>query len=82
MVISEQTSWLGILDYRVRTRLFIFTSSRYNSYYLLSSRLLRKNVKTRIYRTIVSPVILYECEALSLTLREEQRQRVSESRVL
>jgi hypothetical protein len=45
---------------------------------LLSSRLLSKNLKIKIYRTI----ILYGCETWSLTLREECRLRVFENRVL
>jgi hypothetical protein len=49
---------------------------------LLSSRLLSKNVKIRIYKTINLPLVLYECETLSLTLREEHRPRVFENRVL
>jgi hypothetical protein len=43
---------------------------------LLSSRLLSKNLKVRIYKTIILPVVLYGCETLSLTLREEHRPRV------
>ena len=49
---------------------------------LLSSSLLSKNVKIKIYRTIILPVVLYGCETLSLTLREEHRLRVFENRVL
>jgi hypothetical protein len=49
---------------------------------LLSSRLLSKNVKIRVYRTVTLPVVLYGCESWSLTLREEQRLRVFENRVL
>jgi hypothetical protein len=49
---------------------------------LLSSRLLTKNVKIRIYKTIILPVVLYWCETWSLTLREEQRLGVFENRVL
>ena len=49
---------------------------------LLSSRLLSKNVKIKIYRTIILPLVLYGCETWSLTLREERRLRVSENRVL
>jgi hypothetical protein len=49
---------------------------------LLSSRLLSKNTKIRVYRTISLPVGLYGCETWSLTLREEQRLRVFENRVL
>jgi hypothetical protein len=49
---------------------------------LLSSRLLSKNFKIRIYKTIILPVVLYGCETSSLTLREEHRLRVFENRVL
>jgi len=48
----------------------------------LSSRLLSKNVKIKIYRTISVPVVLYGCETWSLTLREKRRLRVFENRVL
>jgi hypothetical protein len=43
---------------------------------LLSYRLLSKNVKIRIYKTIILPVVLYGCETWSLTLREEHRLRI------
>jgi hypothetical protein len=49
---------------------------------LLSSRLLSGNVKVKIYKTIIPPVVLYGCETWSLTLREEHRLRVSENKVL
>jgi hypothetical protein len=39
-------------------------------------------VKIKIYKTIILPVVLYECETLSLTLREEHKLRVFENRVL
>jgi hypothetical protein len=48
----------------------------------LSSPLLYKSVKIRIYNIIILPVVLYGCETLSLTLREEYRLRGSEGRVL
>jgi hypothetical protein len=35
--------------------------------------LLSKNLKIKIYRNIILPVVLYGCEAWSLTLREERR---------
>ena len=49
---------------------------------LLSSCLLSKNLKIKIYRTIILPVVLYGCETWSLTLREERRLRVFENMVL
>jgi hypothetical protein len=47
-----------------------------------SPNFLSKNVKIKIYRTIILPVVLYGCETCSLTLREERRLRVLENRVL
>jgi hypothetical protein len=48
----------------------------------MSSRLISKNLKIKIYKTVILPVVLYGCEAWSLTLRVEHRLRVSEDRVL
>jgi hypothetical protein len=44
--------------------------------------LLSKNVKIKVYRTVILPVVLYGCETWSPTLREERRLRVFENRVL
>jgi len=44
--------------------------------------LLSKNLKIKIYRTIILPVVLNECETWSLTLREERKLRVFENKVL
>jgi hypothetical protein len=41
-----------------------------------------KNVKIRIYKTIILPVVLYGCETWSLTLREKHRLKVFGNRVL
>jgi len=49
---------------------------------LLSSRLLSKNLKINIYRSIILPTVLYGCETWSLKLREESKLRVSENMVL
>jgi hypothetical protein len=49
---------------------------------LLSSRLLSKNIKLRIYKTIILPVVLYGCETWFLTLTEDHRLRVFENKVL
>ena len=43
---------------------------------------LSKNLKIKLYRTIILPVVLYGCESWSLTLREERRLRVFENGVL
>jgi len=49
---------------------------------LLSSRLLSKHIKIKMYRTVILYVVLYGCETWSLTLTEERRLRVFENRVL
>jgi hypothetical protein len=49
---------------------------------ILCSGLLYKNLKIKIYRTVILGVVLYGCEVWSLTLREERRLRVFENRVL
>jgi hypothetical protein len=42
----------------------------------------KKNLKIKIYKTVILPVVLYGCETWSLTFREEHRLRVSENRML
>jgi len=49
---------------------------------ILSSRLLSKNLKIKIHRTTILPVVLYGCETWSLTLRTERKLRVFENMVL
>jgi hypothetical protein len=48
----------------------------------LSSLLLSKNIKIRIYEIIILPLVLYGCKAWSITLREKYRLRVFENRML
>ena len=49
---------------------------------VLSSRLLSKNLKIKIYRNIILPVVLYGCETWSFISREERKLRVFENMVL
>jgi len=44
--------------------------------------MLSKNLKMKIYRTVILPLVLCGCEIWSLILREERRLRVCENRVL
>jgi hypothetical protein len=67
--------------------IYIIYIYRYNACYhsvqsLLSSLLLSKDIKIRIYESIVLPVVLYGSETCSLTLRDEHRLRVFENRML
>ena len=47
-----------------------------------SSSLLSKNLKIKLYRTIILTVVLYGCETWLFILKEEQRLRFFENRVL
>jgi hypothetical protein len=47
-----------------------------------SCSFLSKNLRIKIYRTIILPVLLYGCETWSLILREEHRLMVFANRVL
>ena len=68
----------------IKSRLKLGNVCYYSVQNLLSSSLLSKTLKIKIYtsRTIILPVVLYGCETWSLTLREESRLRVFENRVL
>jgi len=66
----------------IKTRLKSGNACYHSVQKLLSSRLLSKNLKIQIYRTIILPVALYGCETWSLTLREERKPRVFENMVL
>jgi hypothetical protein len=54
----------------------------YSVHNLLSSCLISKNLKIKIYRTVILPVVLYGCKTWSVTLGDKHRLRVFESRVL
>ena len=76
--LTNQTSIAEEINSRLRSG-----SACYHSVQnILFSRLLSKNLKIKIYRTIILPVVLYGCETWSLTLRKERKLRVIENMVL
>jgi hypothetical protein len=72
----------NLIQEEIKRRLNSSNACYHSVQNLLSSRLLSNNLKIRIYKTIILPVVLYGCETWSLTLREEHRLRVFENRVL
>jgi len=66
----------------IQSRLKSGNASYHSVQNLLPCSLLSKNMKIKTYRTTIFPVVLYGCVTWSLTLREEQRLRVFEDRVL
>jgi hypothetical protein len=65
----------------IKSRLNWGNACYYSVQNLLSSRLISKKLKIKIYKTVILPVALYGCKIWSLTLREEQRLRGFENRV-
>src|SRR5215475_14248253 len=85
----EEFEYLGVtltdqnsIQEEIKRRLKLGNACYHPVQNLLSSRLLSKNLKIKVYRTIILLVVLYGCETWALTLREERRLRVFENRVL
>jgi hypothetical protein len=70
---SQRLSDLYSIQEEVKSRLKLGNACYHSVQNLLSSSLLSKNLKIKIYRTIIFPVVLYGCETWSLTLRDERR---------
>jgi hypothetical protein len=66
----------------IKSRLNLQNACYHSVQNLLSSSLLSKNLKLKIHRTVILPLVLYGCEAWSLILREDLRLRVFENRAL
>ena len=60
----------------IKSRLRSGNACYHSAQNLLSSRLLFKSLKIKIYRTIILHVVLYGCETWSLTLTEKKKLRV------
>jgi hypothetical protein len=78
MIVTNQ----NLIQEEIKRRLNSGNACYHSVQNLFSSSLLSKNAKIRMYETAVLSVVLYGCETLSRTLREEQRLRVFENRVL
>ena len=85
----EESKYLGTtlknknsIQEEIKSRLKSGNPCYYSVQNLLSTSLLSKNLKIKIYRTIILPVVLYGCETWSLTLKEERRMRVFVNRML
>jgi hypothetical protein len=66
----------------IKSRLNSGNACYYSVQNLFSSCLISKNLKIKLYKTLILPVVLYGCGTWSLTLGEEHRLRVFENRVL
>jgi hypothetical protein len=75
------TNQNGICD-EIRSRLKSGNVCYYSVQNLLSSHLILRNLKIKIYKRVILPVVLYGFETWFLTLREEHRLRGFDNRVL
>ena len=85
----EQFKYLGTtltnqnsIQKEIKSKLKLGNACYHSVQNLLHSSLLSKNLKIKIHRTIILPVVFKGCETWSLTLRKEHRLRVFENRVL
>jgi hypothetical protein len=60
----------------IKSKLNSWNACYYSVQNLFSSHVISKNLKIKIYKTVILPVVLYGCETWSLTLEEECRLRV------
>jgi hypothetical protein len=67
MTVTNQT----LIQEEIKRRLISSNACYHSVQNLVSSRLLSKNIKIRLYKTIVFIVVMYGCETWSLTVREE-----------
>jgi hypothetical protein len=72
----------NLIQEEIKRRLNSGNACNHSVQNLMSSHLLSKNVKVRIYKTIILPVVLYGCGTWSLTVRGEHKLRGFENRVL
>jgi hypothetical protein len=63
----------------IKRRFISGNACYYSVQNLLSSHLISKNLKIKIYKNVILPVVLYVCETWSVILREEHRLRVFEN---
>jgi hypothetical protein len=66
----------------IKSRLNLGNACCYSVQNLLSSHLISEDLKIKIYKTVILPVVLYGCKTWSLTLIEEHVLRVFENILL
>jgi len=80
--LKEKRGYRKLKEEEIKSRLRSGNACYHSVQNLSSSRLISKNLKIKICRNIILPVVLFGCETWSLTLREERKLRVFENMVL
>jgi hypothetical protein len=82
MIMEKTLTGQNFLNEDIKSRLNSGNACYHSVQSLLSSSLLSRNVKVKIYKTIILPLVLYGCETWSLAVREKHRLMVFENRVI
>ena len=80
--LGTSSTYQNSIPEEFKSRLRLGNTCYHSVQNLLSSWLLPKNLKIKIHRTIILPIVLYGCEIWLLTLREERKLRLFENMVL
>jgi hypothetical protein len=80
--LGKRVSNQNLIQEEIKRRLNWGNACYHSVQNLLPSCLLSKNIKIRIYKTIILPVVIYGCEIWSLILRRKHRLKVFENSVL
>ena len=72
----------NFIQQEIKSRLNSGNACYHSVQNILSSSLISNNIKIKIYRNIILPVVFYGCENWSLTVGEERSLRVFENGVL
>ena len=85
----EKFKYLGVtvtntndIHEEIKRRINLGNECYYSLEKILSSHLLYKKLKVTTYKSTILPIVLYGCETLSLTFREEHKLKVFENTVL
>jgi hypothetical protein len=76
--LGTTVTYRNLIQEEIKRRLNSGNSCYHSVQNILASRLLSRNVKVRIYKTIILLVVIYGCETWSLTVREEHNLWVLE----
>jgi len=80
--VGSQMNQTNSISSEIQVRILSGNRCYYAYGKLMKSRALNRSSKLKIYKSLISPVVTYGCEAWTLTNRDEQHLRISERRIL
>jgi hypothetical protein len=80
--LGSQLNQINSTRSEIQTRILSGNRFYYAYEKLMKSRALNRSSKLKIYKSLIRPRVTYECEAWTLTNRDEQYLRIFERRIL